>query len=173
MTLEHPVVHRYLEALRRGLDGLPAEERDEIVAEIREHVAQGLASGRDVDDVIASLGPADRLARAYALEAALNPRQGPKRWLLALAVLAAAGVPSLFLVPMLLALGLSLVFAGVVVWLAGIIKPFAPPDLVVEMDPLIAVTIGPAIALAGVGALVVLWMYARFLIRVVRRTARR
>ena len=113
MTLEHPVVHRYLEALRRGLDGLPAAERDEIVAEIREHVAQGLASGRQVDDVIASLGPADRLARAYALEAAL-----------------------------------------------------------IEMDPLIAVTIGPAIALAGVGSLVVLWLYARFLIRVVRRAAR-
>lgn len=173
MSGSHPVVERYLGALRAGLADVPAGERGDIVSEIEAHIGEALAAGRDPADVLGALGPADRLARAYAIEAALNRRQGPGRWLLVLGVVAAAGLPSIVLVPLLLSLGLALTFAGLVVWVAGLFAPFAPPDWVLEVDPLIAVAIGPPLALAGLACLAVLWLYARFLVAAVRRAARR
>jgi uncharacterized membrane protein len=172
VSASHPLAARYLDALRAGLGELSPVEREEIVGEIEVHLREALASGRDAEAAIAALGPADRLARAYALEALLNRRPGPRRWLLALAIVAAAGVPSVVVVPVLLAVGLALVFAGLVVWLAGLFAPFAPPHLVIEIDPLAAVTIGPPLAAVGALCLGLLWLYARFLIDVVRRAAR-
>ena len=109
---EHPAVERYLAALRAGLGELSAAEREEIAHEIQAHVAEARAAGRGVDEALRSLGPADALARAYAVELLLNRRPGPPglgRWFRLLVVLAATGLPSLVLIPMLLTVGLVLV----------------------------------------------------------------
>jgi uncharacterized membrane protein len=171
----HPAVLRYLDALRAGLSELPRPERDEIVREIELHFGDAIAAGREPDEVLRSLGPADALARAYAVELLLNSRpggQGIGRWFLLLGVLAATGLPALVLVPMLLTMGLVFTLVGAFVWLAGLIAPFAPPQWVIEVDPVLAVLIGPAITLGGIVCLALLVLYARFLVGWIRRTSR-
>jgi hypothetical protein len=171
----HPAVLRYLDALRAGLSELPRAEQDEIVREIELHFGEALAAGREPDEVLRSLGPADALARAYAVELLLNSRPGGAgigRWFLLLGVLAATGLPALVLVPMLLTMGLVFSLVGAGVWLAGLIAPFAPPQWVIEIDPVMAVLIGPAITLGGILCLTLLVLYARFLVGWIRRTAR-
>ena len=171
----HPAVLRYLDALRAGLSDLPRAEQDEIVREIELHFEEATSAGREVGEVLRSLGPADALARAYSVELILNARHGGrglKRWFLLLSVLAATGLPALVLVPMLLTMGLVFLLVGVFVWLAGLIAPFAPPQWVIEVDPVLAVLIGPAITLGGILCLTLLVLYARFLVDWIRRTAR-
>ena len=55
--------------VRKILDAHP-----DIVAEIRQHIADAQAAGRTLDDILNALGPVDALARAYALELAISPR---------------------------------------------------------------------------------------------------
>src|SRR5919199_461726 len=58
-------VHRYLDELRRHLSRLPDAERDDAVREIESHIADACASGMPLMVVLARLGEAYALARAY------------------------------------------------------------------------------------------------------------
>ena len=78
MTLGHPVVERYLTRFDAAISEFEFEEREEVTHEIRSHIAEAQAAGRALDAVLQTLGPADVLARAYAVELALNP-QGRRR----------------------------------------------------------------------------------------------
>jgi len=64
----HREVGEYLRRLHRSMADLPAERRDEILAEIEEHIAEGLAeraTESDVRNVLERLGdPADIAAEA-------------------------------------------------------------------------------------------------------------
>ena len=64
----HREVGEYLRRLQRSMADLPAERRDEILAEIEEHIAEGLAeraTESDVRNVLERLGdPADIAAEA-------------------------------------------------------------------------------------------------------------
>jgi len=174
MEPRHPAIARYLDALRAGVRELPASDQDEIVREIETHLGDARAAGRSVDDVLRALGPAGTLARAYAVELLLNPRAGrpgPKQLFLLLGVLAATGATSFIVVPLLLTLGIVFLLVGLVVWGAGVVAPFAPPHWVIEMDPILAVLVGPAFAVLGLLCLGTLFLYARFLVGWIRRTA--
>ena len=70
----HPVIDRYLGSFAAAFDEFEASDRDEIVQELRNHIMEARASGTNLDSVLEALGPADALARAYAVELALNPR---------------------------------------------------------------------------------------------------
>ena len=74
MTEAHPLVERYLAKLAEGLGALTPPDRAEIVQEIRHHVDDAVAAGRPLDAVLESLGSAETLARAYAVESLLHPR---------------------------------------------------------------------------------------------------
>ena len=78
MTLGHPVVERYLTRFDAAISEFEFAEREEVTREIRNHIAEAQAAGRALDAVLQALGPADVLARAYAVELALNP-QGRRR----------------------------------------------------------------------------------------------
>jgi F-type H+-transporting ATPase subunit beta len=56
---------RYLDQLRRLLEHLPQAERDDAVREIESHIAEAHAAGMPVAAILARLGEAAALARAY------------------------------------------------------------------------------------------------------------
>mgnify|MGYP003335560753 CR=1 FL=1 len=65
-TADLPLVNRYLDTLESHLVNLAAPERGEVIAELRQHIADALTAGRTIDQVLESLGPVDALARAVA-----------------------------------------------------------------------------------------------------------
>ena len=74
MTQGHPVVERYLTRFEAAINEFDFPEEEEIAREIRNHMAEAHAAGEALDAVLQTLGPADVLARAYAVELALNPQ---------------------------------------------------------------------------------------------------
>jgi hypothetical protein len=73
VTQQHPVVDRYLTRFEASINEFDFPEREEITQEIRNHIAEAQAAGTALDSVLQTLGPADVLARAYAVELALHP----------------------------------------------------------------------------------------------------
>ena len=69
MTTDHPLVHRYLTAFEEALAATAPDDRADIVAEIRQHIADAQAAGRTLDDILNALGPVDALARQAGLSA--------------------------------------------------------------------------------------------------------
>jgi uncharacterized membrane protein len=97
---------RYLDELRRNLRPLPEEERSDAVREIESHIAEGQADGRPTAAVLAGLGDARTLARAYVADYHIRtPRGGAlgsvARFVLSSAFVSGTGLLSLFVVPML------------------------------------------------------------------------
>ena len=64
----------FLTRLRRGLNGLPPETIDEIVADHEAHFVEAQAKGRAEAEIAAALGNPERLARELKAEA------GVQRW---------------------------------------------------------------------------------------------
>src|SRR5437868_8203925 len=115
----------FLHILSDGLTGLPAHEIDDILADYAAYFDEANASGRSEEDVANALGDPRRLARE------LRAETGLRRWedhrslrnsttaLLALGGLAAVDI--LLLLPLLFAIGLILLVAGLVMFVLGII----------------------------------------------------
>jgi hypothetical protein len=60
-----PAVERYLDRVRASLRGMPAPEQDEIVLELRSHIAERVAPGEDIEAALRALGDPEDLAREY------------------------------------------------------------------------------------------------------------
>ena len=67
---------RYLDELRRNLRPLPEEERSDAVREIESHIAEGQSDGRPTAAVLAGLGDARTLARAYVADYHIRTPRG-------------------------------------------------------------------------------------------------
>ena len=61
---DNPAVERYLDRVRSALRGMPRAEVDDIVRELRGHIAERSEPG-DVDAALRSLGDPEDLAREY------------------------------------------------------------------------------------------------------------
>jgi hypothetical protein len=61
----------YLRRLRWSLASLPADERDDIIAEARSHFQEKLESGVRIEEAIDSLGAPEEFARGFITERAL------------------------------------------------------------------------------------------------------
>lgn len=168
MTEAHPVIERYLTRLNDGLTDLAPRDRQEVLQDIRSHLAEAMAAGRGLDAAIESLGPADALARAYAVELLLNPRRITERRdrLLKIAGLVAAGsLPALFMVILLGGVGATLIAAGVVAVIAGVLDGFgALPSFVQTsgLPPVLTVLIGVGMTALGILGLIGLRRFVRF-----------
>jgi uncharacterized membrane protein len=100
----------FLARLERGLSGMPADERDDIVADYDSHFEEARRAGREEQEVADALGDPSRLAKEIRAEA------GIRRWerekspqSLAGAVLALVGLAAVdvvVLLPLLLWIGL-------------------------------------------------------------------
>jgi HAAS domain-containing protein len=64
-TGSDPAVERYLDQVRASLHGMPETEIDEIVLELRGHIAERLGEGSDAGAALHSLGDPAALAREY------------------------------------------------------------------------------------------------------------
>lgn len=85
MTALPPPAERYLRDLATALDGLPDASREAIVDDIRAHLADAAAEGRDMDATIAGLGSPASVARdareQLGLPAASDPADRIRRFL--------------------------------------------------------------------------------------------
>jgi uncharacterized membrane protein len=126
---------RYLEELRRNLGRLPEAERSEAVREIESHIAEGRAEGRPTEAVLAGLGDARTLARAYVADYHLGaPREGAlgpvARFVLASVFVSGTGLLSLFVVPMLALLTALAGLLAVAMPVLGVLRTFGVEGIV-------------------------------------------
>lgn len=178
MTQEHPLVERYLSRLQEGLRSMPPADREEVVRDIRSHIAEATAAGTSLESALAALGPAEMLARAYAVELVLNPGPGRppmsgfQRFFALAGILALTSIPTLVIVVTLGAVGVSFVVSGIAVLLAGIVDllgislPFID-GRASDVHPALAIAIGPVLFVAGVAALWGLSKYLRWFARTI------
>jgi len=166
-------VARYLDEMRNGLVGVSDTERNEMVGEIESHIAEAVGAGKNLADVLQTLGPAAELARAYRVELLINPRT--HRWnpltrgFALIGIAATASLPSLVVVPALAAVGIACSVSGVVVFVAALASPFVPPEwLGNDFRAGLALVLGLPVAALGAASLALLWLYVRFLIRAAR-----
>jgi uncharacterized membrane protein len=169
MNETHPVVDRYLARLNENLSTLSASDRQEILHDIRSHLAEATARGRPLESTLETLGPADTLARAYSVELMLNPRRpmsSRTAYRLKVAGLIAAGsLPALCVVLLLGGVGGTLVLAGMVAAVAGVIDAFGdlPPWIQTSgMAPILVVCIGAAMMFVGLMGILTLRRFMRF-----------
>ncbi len=180
---KNPLTQRYLGQLGAALERTPVreDERQEILGEIDSHLAEAMRSGVPLPDALEALGPAEALARAYAVELALNPRPGdgtsaPRRMVRAV-TRASAMLAALLLVLVMGGLGMGLALAGGAGILAGIVAPFLPaawldPTLRAGL-PQIVVVLGGAVLLGvGVVSIRLVQLNARFVLGALRSDRR-
>lgn len=113
-------VERYLAEVDSALAARNVEDSEEIVAGLREHIADAVADGRDRDEVLRELGDPQLIAASASLQssqaetssgAATTVRGKPWFSILALGLLSVGALLLIFLVPIVLvATGLVMVW---------------------------------------------------------------
>lgn len=171
------IVDRYLAALDAALTNLAPAERAEVVAEIRQHIADATAAGRPIDEVLSALGPVDALARAYQLELLVTPRDAagarPRsdRWLKIMGLLALGSLPTFIIVVVLGVFAITFTTTGLAVMLAGAADQAGalPAWINNDLEPWFAIVVGVFLMIAGIVSGWGLTIYLRFVVRVVKR----
>ena len=159
----NPLVERYLDQLASALAGrgVSPEEQAGIRGDIESHVAEATSRGERLADVLERLGPAERLAGAYASEELFHPRWArhpgaPPLRLWAGRAVALATVSVAALLGLLLAVtGAVLTVVGALGALAGLVGPVLPldPTLRAGWPQLVVVVLSLALAAAGIAVL--------------------
>jgi uncharacterized membrane protein len=115
----------FLHILSDGLDGLPADEIDDILADYVAYFDEAHASGRSEEEVAAALGDPRRLARELRAESGLrrweNHRSLGNSATVLLAIGGLAAVDILFLLPLLFGVMLAMFVMGLVIFVLGIV----------------------------------------------------
>jgi uncharacterized membrane protein len=157
-------------------------DREAVVRDIRSHIAEATAAGTSLDAVLTTLGPADELARAYAVELLINPpsrhASAPSfvhRYLALAGVVVVTSIPTIVAVSVLGSVGISFFFGGIAVFCAGVVDAlgltlFFVTGPATNVHPLLAIILGPVMSVVGAVSLVALYYYLRWLARTVKRT---
>jgi uncharacterized membrane protein len=170
------VIERYMTHLEAAIVGLAPEDRREVLQEIRNHIAEATAAGKSLDVVLESLGPADALGRAYAVELLLHPqndrpRHAAERWFRLVGLVVVLSIPTIVALSTLASVGISFVAGGLFAFVIGVLETtgvFPWPDLS-DVPPVVAIfLVGPGMVLIGAVALLALRLYLRFVVRAVR-----
>ena len=175
-TSDHPVVELYMKTFEDALRAFDCGQGSEIARDLRGHIAEAQAMGKPVDEVLASIGPAEKLARAYAVELELNPRgEKLKRNLGAIlrvaGILTAASFVTFVVVMVLGVIAVSFVPTGIAVIvfsgveLSGYDVPFLRLG---PLHPLGGIAAGVIVTLLGLLAGWGLKRYLRALINTLR-----
>lgn len=135
----------FMGRLRRGLAGIPAHSIDEICSDYESHFTDGAEAGRSEAEVAAALGDPTRLAKELRAEVGL------KRWeeernpssaaAAVLAVLGLATIDVVLLLPVLLAVGGTLLgffvaAIGIFIWGVTMMAAMAFGRNVAGLDPM-------------------------------------
>lgn len=170
----------FLNKLRGGLTGLPFETINEICADYESHFTDGLEAGRTEAEVALALGDPTRLAKELRAEAGLKRWEEERNPSAAagavLAVLGLATIDVVFLLPILLAVGgtlLGLFVGAIAIFIAGVAMlagsisglPVTPDAMTTSLASLglmsLGIAIGALIIPAVVGLLNLLGRYGR------------
>lgn len=175
MSHDNPIITRYLANLEGGLAELTPIDRDEVVRDIRSHISEALNSGKALDQVLASLGSSEGLARAYSIELLMKRPDAFKtrrNRMLRLAGLVIFGsIPTLVAVIALGVVGIVFSFTGAALFVAGqaALADTLPWWVSMDADPRLAVFVGLALSVLGLVFMGGLWLYVQFAARVVRK----
>lgn len=176
--LDNPVAERYLDSLNSALSAMAPGERAEVIAEIRNHIAEATAAGKPLDEVLQRLGSAQDLARSYQVEMLLNPRQPGMGWLSRMGALfglvVMGSLPTFILTILLGSIGFSFTLAGVLVFVAGCTTAVGlglPPGVQMNVPPWMAILMGPAMFALGAVSLWALYRYLKWAIWAIRKLA--
>jgi uncharacterized membrane protein len=177
MTQEHPVIDRYIARFEGALGQLDGAARKEIVLEIRNHIEDAVAAGKPMDVVLNALGPADALARAYAVELLINRREKRPtrrfwRFFPLIGLVAFGGLATFTVVIALGSVGLGFVASGITMFAIGILESMQihlPGVQMNDFPPALAIVLGPIIFAMGIGAFMLLRMYVRMVANTWRR----
>jgi uncharacterized membrane protein len=173
MTVEHPVVARYMAQFEQSLRGFDYPEQQEAAHEIRNHIAEACAAGKPLAGVLTSLGSADLLARAYAAELLLN-RRTSQQMQSALGFLKLAGLVAVVSLATFVVVGIlgttfvGFVASGAAIMVIGVLEQAGIHLPGVQMNgtaPALAIALGLLVFSIGILALFGLRAYVRFMIR--------
>lgn len=176
MTQEHPVVDRYINALKDAIKACTPSDQQEIVQEIRNHIAEATAAGKPLPAVLESLGSADTLARAYVVELVLHPTakrplDSLTQFVTTAALVAVGSLTTLVVVTALGSIGATFVVAGLVTLIIGLLEATGLHLAGVQtggIAPVWIILMGPVGIALGLGSLLGLRRYVRFLVRTLR-----
>lgn len=176
-TLRNPVVDAYLTQFREGLKSASPEERQEFVSEIDSHIAEAVARGEQIPDVLARLGPPDRLAKSYRVELALTSGEKnlPLRIAAVVGLVLTASIPSMIIIPLLFTLGLGFVAGGVAAIVIAAVPSVDADFYSVSnqaLDRMLGALTGVGLVAAGLLALWSLYLYVLLLVRAMRGALR-
>lgn len=175
----------FMRRLGRGLSGLPAEARDDILGDYAAHFDAASEEGRSEAEVSEALGDPGRLARELKLEAGVRrwkeARSPSAAWAAVIAFIGLGALDIIILLPILLAvLGVLIgffaatvgVFAGgVAVAIAGPFSAFPGGALAAILTGLglmsAAVALGALLTIAGIGLVNLLIWFGRLHYRVI------
>jgi uncharacterized membrane protein len=176
MTEHNPLIERYMSRFEDALQQYKLPEWREIAADLRSHIAEALAYGKPIDDVLNALGGADVMARAYAVELAINPPRTKPNWIIVAlkvgAIVAATGMMSFLVVVGLGSVAMGFTASGlalIVICLIEAMGTHLPGVQMAGMHPLVVMLFGPPMLLLGIGAGWALWLYMRFIVRALRK----
>jgi uncharacterized membrane protein len=177
----------FLGELRRGLNGLPQAQIEDLVTDYESHFNEGLAAGRSEDDIAAALGDPARLARELRAEA------GFRRWesertpgSLAGVVLALLGLATfdlMFMIPFLLSLAaffigfcaatLGVFIGGIVISMLSLFPGLPLFGLAGNFSGGLAmILLGVGLIAASVGLGALFWLVLDFVAKLLVRYAR-
>jgi len=172
----HPVADRYMRAFSAALERNRTPDAADITREIESHFAEAQAAGRPVDDILHALGPADDLARAYAVDAVINKRGGLSSvggFLAIFSILFASGIVTMIVATALGSIGLAFTLSGVVLFVIGVLEALSihlPNVQMAGLPPIAVIAMAPVFFALGWAALWALARYFKAMIGALRRT---
>lgn len=138
----------YLNILRKQLNHLTQEEKDEVIFDYEEHFRYGLKDGKSEDTIASDLGHPKEIAKQYNAKICLQHAEASASVLnIIRAVITIAGIgfinaifvpiPFIVITTVLLALfasGIGAVITGVVLFVGRLLMPFFPTLIHLDMS---------------------------------------
>jgi uncharacterized membrane protein len=184
----HPAVDRYMARFQTALRRYHLPDEAEIAADLRGHIAEALAYGKPAESVVESLGPADGLARAYAVELLMGaPNRESResraelggvsfairRLLIIFGIVAAGGFATAIVALSLGGISLVVALMGPTMLVLGVAELAGAPvpgSSLGPFSPLAAIVLSPVPFAIGCAGLWAFWRYIRFLARLLVKT---
>ncbi|MES1158855.1 MAG: hypothetical protein ABUL42_03070 [Terricaulis silvestris] len=174
---ENPVVTQYMARFEAALGRFRLPEAREIAMDVRSHIAEAQGYGKSLDEVLATLGPADALARAYAVELLMDAPKNARgdkvmRFFQLLAIVIAGSFLSLIVATIFGGFGISFALAGMILIVGGGLEALGVHLAHVQtggLPPLATMALGPVAFAIAWGCFWLLGLYVKAAARAVRR----
>lgn len=166
----------YLSKFGAALRRMKVAGAEEIVADVRGHIAESVASERSLEQTLTALGAPDALARAYAVELAMSQYPTDRQSISSIAkltlLLIGASTVTLIVVPTLLLFAFTFLVTGFFSFIFAIIEllivdlPFVQND---NISPIEALGVSAPVFAAGCLFAWLLWRYLKYVAATLRK----